>query len=102
MVFQQIKFVWISSGGQNRNTEGQDSVYELDIITPIAGGESEGIVNNQQNSTTSQSKVVENNTPPPPVFSKEHTLLVIESWPYVENHVTEVIQITPLKYYSNS
>ena len=29
-------------------------------------------------------------TIPPPTFSPEHKQLVVETWHYVENHVTEV------------
>ena len=39
-----------------------------------------------------ESTVDENVALPPPTFSAEHKQLVVETWHYVENHVTEVIK----------
>ena len=41
-------------------------------------------------STNNERKEDENISLPPPEFSSEQKQLVVESWHYVENHVTEV------------
>ena len=45
--------------------------------------------------------VDENVSLPPPEFSAEEKQLVVESWHYVENHVTEVRLTYVFKYYFN-
>ena len=65
--------------------------YKL-FIYEKGGGQNENIINAQQNSVFPRRKIEENCPLPPPEFSLEHKRLVIDSWQYVESHVTEVIQ----------
>ena len=62
------------------------------ILLPFSTDKTNGISSN--NGTMYECSIVDENVSlPPPEFSAEEKQLVVESWHYVENHVTEVRQI---------